>query len=105
MKHRILALILILACLLPSAALAESVFPLEEPVTFTVAYNKRVDSSAFAEMDFFKRAEEDTGVIVEWIEWPSASLAGHHPGAWHTFQHRSDFLRVPGVPGAAGRSH
>lgn len=75
MKHRILALILILACLLPSAALAESVFPLEEPVTFTVAYNKRVDSSAFAEMDFFKRAEEDTGVIVEWIEWPSASLA------------------------------
>ena len=28
MKHRILALILILACLLPSAALAESVFPL-----------------------------------------------------------------------------
>ena len=26
MKHRILALILILACLLPSAALAESVF-------------------------------------------------------------------------------
>lgn len=75
MKHRILALTLILACLLPSAALAESVFPLEEPVTFTVAYNKRVDSSAFAEMDFFKRAEEDTGVIVEWIEWPSASLA------------------------------
>lgn len=75
MKHRILALILILACLLPSAALAESVFPLEEPVTFTVAYNKRVDSSAFAEMDFFKRAEEDTGVSVEWIEWPSASLA------------------------------
>lgn len=75
MKHRILALILILACLLPSAALAESIFPLAEPVTFTVAYNKRVDSSAFAEMDFFKRAEEDTGVSVEWIEWPSASLA------------------------------
>ena len=75
MKHRILALILILACLLPSAALAESVFPLEEPVTFTVAYNKRVDSSAFAEMDFFKRAEEDTRVVVEGLEATSGSMS------------------------------